>query len=71
VPKDPNEAVPINAVKCLVKVKLEDQSWSIPAVAAVQEIDAISEAICDAAAEDEASLITTDQLSNVRLEPAC
>jgi hypothetical protein len=53
------------------KVKLEDQSWSIPAVAAVQEIDGISEAIYDAAAEDEAGLITTDQLSNVRLEPDC
>lgn len=53
------------------KVKLEDQSWSIPAVAAVQEIDGISEAIYDAAAEDEADLITTDQLSNVRLEPDC
>jgi hypothetical protein len=53
------------------KVKLEDQSWSIPAVAAVQEIDDISEAIYDAAVEDEAGLITTDQLSNVRLEPDC
>jgi hypothetical protein len=53
------------------KVKLEDQSWSIPAVAVVQEIDGISEAIYDAAAEDEADLITTDQLSNVRLEPDC
>jgi hypothetical protein len=53
------------------KVKLEDQSWSIPAVAVVQEIDGISEAIYDAAAEDEAGLITTDQLSNVRLEPDC
>jgi hypothetical protein len=48
--EDPDKAVPIDTVKGLMKIKFKNQSGSIPAVATMQEIGGIGEAVSNAAA---------------------
>lgn len=59
--EDVIKAVPIHAVKSLVKIELENDSWGVAAMAAVKEISSISKIVSDASAKDKARLITTNE----------
>jgi formaldehyde-activating enzyme involved in methanogenesis len=58
--KDVKETVPIHAVKCLVEVELEHQSWGVSAVTAVENVSGIRKTFSNTVPKNEACLITTD-----------
>ena len=64
-----DKATLVNAVKSLVKIELENDSWGVAAMAAVKEISGISKIVSDASAKDKARLVSTNERRDKGLKP--
>lgn len=63
------QTIPTHAIKGLVEIQLQDNSWCILTVVAVQQISSISKVVSDATAKNEPRLVRANERWNQRLQP--
>lgn len=59
--EDTIKAVPTNAIKSLVKVKLQDNGGCVPSVGAVKQFSGVSKAVSNASTQHKSRLVNTNQ----------
>jgi len=61
------EAVPVNTVESFVKIKLHNDGWGVPSIAAVKEIGSLGKAVSNASSQHESRLVRANETRNERL----
>lgn len=66
--EDTIKAVPTNAIKSFMEVKLEDNGGCVPPVAAVEQFSGVSKTVGYASIQHKSRLVTTNQRRDQRLQ---